>query len=219
MNDIDNSLILGIIGTAGRKQAHRFMTPDNYNLMLEESKKIISKFGFKTVVSGGAAFSDHIAVSLFNNNLVDNLILMLPDSFDIKAQQYRVGHYGNIANELHREFSHQCQINSLQDIQRAIENGAIIPDKVESSPGFLTRNSWIAEKCTHLLAFTSGKALNQTVSEIGYNTEIHDYIIKDNGTKDTWRKASQKYRIVISIDCLISEKKMNPSLQGSLNLI
>lgn len=219
MNDIDNSLILGIIGTAGRKQAHRFMTAENYNLMLKESEKIISKFGFKTVVSGGAAFSDHIAVSLFNNNIVDNLILMLPDGFDMDSQEYKIGHYGNIANDLHQEFNRQCKINSLQEICKAIENGAIIPDKVESSPGFLTRNSWIAETCTHLLAFTSGKALNQTVSEIGYNTNIQDNVIKDNGTKDTWRKASQKYRIVISIDCLVSEHTMKPLSQGSLNLI
>lgn len=199
--------ILGIVGTAGRKQAQNLMTPAYYNNMIETAKNIMKKHNITTLVSGGAAFSDHVAVSLYLRGDATKLYLMLPESYDIKSRSFKKGHYGNITNSLHHIFSEKCNVNSLDDIAIAIKNGAIIAGN--DTPGFLTRNTWIAQKATHLLAFTSGMALNEKVSEIGITSEYPDSIIKDNGTRDTWRKSINKYRIVSSIPLLKKQENKN----------
>lgn len=201
------NMILGIIGTAGRKQAQNLMTPFYYNNMITVAKDIMKKHNITTLVSGGAAFSDHVAVSLYLKGVANNLYLMLPEAYDIESRSFTKGHYGNITNSLHHIFSEKCNVNSLADIATAIKNGAIIAGN--DTPGFLKRNTWIAQKATHVLAFTSGMALNEKVSEIGITSQYPDSIIKDNGTRDTWRKAINKYRIVSSIPLLKEQKNEN----------
>lgn len=205
-----NEKVLGIIGTAGRKQAQSLMTIENYKKMVQTATDIVKKHNISALVSGGAAFSDHVAVSLYLSGVVDHLFLMLPDAFDINNNHYIPGHYGNITNSLHTIFSEQCHINSLVEISHAIKQGAeIYLGNADTAPGFLTRNTWIAQKSTHLLAFTSGNALNESITEIGVTNQYSDNIIKDNGTKDTWKKSIHKYRIVCSIPLLCKPQQEN----------
>ena len=61
---------IGIIGSCGKKGMIRKVQLQNYNDMLQKALLDISKLSFNnsaavTLISGGAALSDHVAVDLF----------------------------------------------------------------------------------------------------------------------------------------------------------
>jgi len=78
-------ITIGIIGTAGRKEDGAKMSKELYGKMYRKADAYISNLGLEprdiTLVSGGAAYSDHIAVSLYLDNKADNLTLHLPCEF------------------------------------------------------------------------------------------------------------------------------------------
>ena len=147
----------------------------NYNDMLQKATADIDRLSFGnsksvTLISGGAALSDHVAIDLFLKGLVKNLILHLPCKWDEK----RCCHYdngdddwktnpGKLSNSLHEQFSKQLQKNSLNEIQLAIDKGAT----VIIGKGYFDRNLKIAKESQGLIAFT-------------FDTEMTP------GTKHTW---------------------------------
>ena len=103
-----------------------------------------------------------MAVRLYLEGVVKQLILYLPYSFDH-------GSYSdNYLNGLHRNFSSKCNINSLAELQAAIEAGA----EVVYGNGYHARNTLIAQHCSALVAFTF----------------CDDVTPKPGGTLDTWNK-------------------------------
>ena len=108
------------------------------------------------LVSGGAAWADHIAVELYLKGLAPNLTLYLPCSFengkykDTGVFDFKTNPGGTL-NYYHSLFSKKIGRNSLDDISRAIQKGA----KIEIKEGFFARNSSVA-KSDCLLAFTFG---------------------------------------------------------------
>lgn len=169
---------LGIIGTAGRMEDGPKLTLDKWN----EMKRIIAKFikdrKIVHVISGGAAFSDHLAVGLYIAHLVEKLDLALPCKFDMdNVQFFDTGEFsawnnpGGTSNFYHKYFSRTANIDSLAQIKAAIEKGA----SVSIEPGFKARNSLIAQ-ADELIAFTFG---NKNVA-------------KDGGTADTMKKYLDK---------------------------
>ncbi len=184
-------LTIGIIGFADVKddrldiQSH--LNKSLFDLMLENAIRQIKFFKNKfqaehvKFVSGGAAWSDHIAVSLYlQNPKLYSLTLYLPSEFDKNQfSEKNRDRFGYVSNRLHKKFSELIESNSLKMIAEARDQGAII----RVIPGFLNRNTYVARESNVLLAYTWGKGKSPD----------------DGGTRDTWYKAKDTTRLHISI--------------------
>lgn len=172
-------MTLAIIGTAGRKDDAPKLTKEKYFAAMKVAKSVMESVNADTLVSGGAAFIDHIAVRLFNAGLVKNLTLHIPCKWDKKNKRYKdTGEFnsttnpGGTANYYHKKFSEKVGFNSLEDIAAAIKKKA----QVVVTEGFKERNSKVAEEADVILAMTFGNGA----------------YIKDGGTADTVRKYFNK---------------------------
>lgn len=142
---------ISIIGTANRD--NKPLTVDLYYKMINVVKymlqPIIKNNISITLISGGAAWADHIAITLYLEGFIDNLILHLPCNFIIYQYDTNCS-AGKTSNNLHRNFSSIVNINSLEEINLAIQKGA----KVIIHNGFYARNKYVANECDYLIALT-----------------------------------------------------------------
>lgn len=163
---------LAIIGTAGRgDDAVKLANSSYYRMMKIIAETLVTVLDVKGLVSGGAAFSDHIAVQLFLERRVSQLTLHLPagwlgHGFKETSSKFDTG---RTSNWYHAKFSEVIGVNTLQEIQLAIERGATVKT---GAGGFKERNTDIAKEADSLLAFTFGSGA----------------VLKEGGTKDTWNK-------------------------------
>ena len=158
---------VAIIGSAGRGDRNSQMTIELYANMIKEAERIIQeefKLESKDVflVSGGSAWSDHVAVDLFLHKTYGGLILHLPS-------QIENGRFKNTPtlDRYHSDFSRVTHKKTMDEIEEAADSGAV----TKVYPGFYARNTAIANGCDKLIAFSWG----DTEPEPG-------------GTLDTWRK-------------------------------
>lgn len=172
---------VAVIGSAGRRRDAAFMTPSLYGKMVAVAETaIVGDWGLDprnvVLVSGGSAFSDHVAVSLFLRDPARfrGLTLFLPCGFldgrfaDSGPWDWKTNP-GQYLNYLHRQFSRAVGVQSLAEIQELERHRNAVLDS--SAFGFHGRNSLVAG-ADYVLAFTSGGAEPA-----------------DGGTADTWRKA------------------------------
>ena len=176
---------VGIIGTAGRGDNFYRLTPDLYNRAIQWVRLIVDPLPHPLVlVSGGAAWMDHIAVILFRQ-IPSQLELHLPAPF--VDGQYVSTRDGEISNHYHRKFSAKIGGDSLLGIQ------GVLPDAtVYTYPGFFARNNGVAQVDT-LIALTFG-----TRSGVyGPDVDARAAGLQDGGTAHTWNacKASLKYHL------------------------
>jgi len=172
---------IGIIGTAGRRKDFYRLSEDVYILMLKEVLRIIGDRNVH-LISGGAAWSDHLAVTTFINSLANpsipkcTLSLELPCVF-INGTFDR-SETGRISNYYHKLFSFKSCRDSLSEIQKVINLGP--PDVyVNYGKGFFERNAVIANKSDKLIAFTYGD--KEKLKDGGTAHTAKAYI--DNGGK------------------------------------
>ena len=117
---------------------------DDWNLRLEHA----------TLVSGGSAWVDHVAVRLFNECSAGMLELHLPCEFasggkfvDTGARHWRQNP-GRLLNLVHTDFSSETGVDSFLDLSDACANGAVC----RTYSGFHTRNTRIAHDCDYMIA-------------------------------------------------------------------
>lgn len=165
---------LAIIGTAGRKDDGDKLNLSVWNNMKRTVYRFVKEKNIDHIISGGAAYADHLAVGLFNAHLVKKLELALPCEFDLELVKYKdTGikdwrlNPGKTSNYYHKLFSDTCNIDSLAELKKAIEGGA----EVKQDGGFMARNSLVA-RAELLIAFTYGSGV----------------YVKDGGTADTVKK-------------------------------
>jgi hypothetical protein len=164
---------LGIIGTAGRKEDGARLNGNSgyWRTMLAISQAVVTVLKPTELVSGGAAYADHVAVKLFLSGDVNKLTLYLPEH--LEKGKFKEGfdkfHAGSIANYYHSVFSKNEGFDSLAEVYQAVEKGAII---VVNQGGFKARNTDVANSVHSLLAFTFGNGEE----------------LKDGGSLDTWNK-------------------------------
>jgi hypothetical protein len=162
---------LGIIGTAGRKEDGERLKLGHWILMNSVAETLALALNVKGFVSGGAAWADHVAVSLYlKHESKFNLSLHLPAKLTIRGFMEGFDKYdaGRTSNYYHELFSKQIDINSFEDLNRAAIHGADITVGTD----FKSRNTLVANEADILLAFTFGNGS----------------ILKDGGTKDTMDK-------------------------------
>jgi len=167
---------LGIIGTAGRGYDGAKMSKSTWDSMTFVCEELIKRTKPDGLVSGGAAWSDHLAVQLYLQHKDSlKLKLFLPVKFNSIFNESEIitpYNCGIVLNHYHRLFGKAIGIDTLKEIQ------SVLDDKIEcvSGKGFHGRNSQIAQASDDILAFTFGNGEN----------------LKDGGTKDTWDKFMKK---------------------------
>ena len=187
---------LAIIGTAGRKEDNTKITVELYNNM----KNIIYSFikerpQIDALISGGAAVADHLAVLLYNKDIIKKLTLCLPCKFDMDACQFEDNknpdwflNPGKTVNYYHRMFCGHCNgIKSLEQIKFAIEKGA----KVIVEEGFHDRNTIVA-RADLLIAFTFG---NEENVKPGGTANTVAKFLKKNKAENSWHVDLNTFKI------------------------
>ena len=170
---------IAIIGTAGRDKTKR-MTFHTWMWMVHKAKRLMPTAAASQIhlVSGGAAWADHLAVQLFLDGSASELTLHLPAPLGNDGYfQGGKGTAGGVANYYHSKFSLIAGINSRQDILIAAQepgcHGSVQP--IMNGYGSLfARNKLIVEELDpatdRMLAFTFGEGSEPA----------------DGGTKNTW---------------------------------
>lgn len=173
---------IAVIGTAGRDKAHVMDSVLWSKMVTDLAKRIVST---DTLVSGGAAWADHLAVNAYLNNQCANLMLFLPAPF---LRGKFVGEYpgaGNTSNYYHKRFGLHTGVNSLKQIELAITKGATVefePVSVSCAAMFV-RNKKVAACATTAIAYTFGAGST----------------LADGGTWNTWKQITADDKVHVSL--------------------
>lgn len=182
---------ISVIGSAGRQADSSLVTANKWQWMFDQLKKEIKKIeGPITLVSGGAAFSDHLAVRYWLEFDKINIKLCLPCRWDPSKTQFldngssdwRVNP-GKTANYYHHQFSEAVDIDSLAQLG-TVHRFQKPPEIcfLDHYKGFHDRNSVVANS-DYIIAFTNSSTGSP----------------KDGGTADTYNKAKTINKIHIDI--------------------
>lgn len=197
------STTMSIIGTAGRREDKDRLTYRHYDKMLAGVTSLIVHLGIDPkelkLVSGGAAWADHLVVTmaLLGGVAYENLTVLLPAelgdtgffSSDPKGEKT-----ASTCNYYHKIFSQKTGKNSIRDLLDVRERGANL---VDGKGSFFARNSDVAKAPGTdgvLLAYTFGSddVIQQpiwTVRPHSPTVKADEAGLKDGGTADTWNKA------------------------------
>lgn len=186
---------VAIVGMAGRdKTMYKLLTKQLFESMVQRvADRLPTTTNNVVLISGGAAWADHVAVTLFLRGKVHGLELCLPCEWNsIKSEFHDNGkkdwrvNPGRTANQYHRKFSSVIGRSSLQELQIAGDKGA----SFNVYNGFHQRNGVIADKCDKTISLTwaSGNAPTS------------------GGSLDQWRKC-KKPKEHISLMPLVKELK------------
>ena len=188
---------LGIIGTAGRRDDAPRMSAALQARMVATASAIAQKVGATRLVSGGAAWADHVAVQLALEGIAGGpagLVLHLPAAlgsqrFDTAVQD------GRTSNMYHEAFQRLTGIRSREQLCQVISAGATA---IVHPGGFKARNSDVARDATVLLAFTFG---NGVPWEICTHADVSAARagLKDGGTADTWGKCRAHIKLHVCL--------------------
>lgn len=179
--------MLAIIGTAGRGTDAAKLSGPLYDAMYRRTLDAMREWGVRDLVSGGAAWADHLAVRAFLEGEAGSLRLFLPARF---AEGRFVGppaDAARTANHYHDAFSRILGIDTLSQIDEAVRRGAA----ASFHAGFKTRNLEVAASASRVLAFTFGAgrgpaAVVETDEAFG---SASDAGLKNGGTAHTWTQA------------------------------
>lgn len=179
---------VAIIGTAGRGSDVSLLTRQLFFRMVDKVDEIITvELGLRrpevVLVSGGAAWGDHVAVGLFlrtrgKEDAYAGLDLHFPAIFT--DTRFVGNRDAGTANYYHRLFSEKVGGDSIGGLWRAINAGA----NVFRGNGFFARNLQVAAKADYVIAQTFNPG---------------DFP-KDGGTKHTWDR------------CLMAKRKIHINL-------
>ena len=182
-------LTISVIGSAGRKDDSARVNQRLYEQGVEYLVKCIDRLDQPiTIVSGGAAFVDHMAVALYLRNQVDHLILHLPAGFN--NSKFTETRTGRTANYYHNLFKNKTGISSLRQIQQAIDKGAT----VYTYNGFKQRNLQVANS-NRIIAMTFGTHTGlYGPADAGWRSSS-DGGLKPGGTAHTWHNSNAPQKI------------------------
>lgn len=169
---------IAIIGTAGRDK-NIPMTRALWDWMTQDVRERVREDGH--VVSGGAAWADHLAVWLFLKGFVKELTLHLPAPLNGKF----LGPYqsaASAANYYHERFSNVVGCDTLAQIEGAAPMDHCYGTFEPAAPGYgamFNRNKKVAAAIGPddlMLAYTFGEG----------------DVPADGGTRDTWNQCRGK---------------------------
>jgi len=185
---------VAIIGFAGG-HCTAPLSPELYARMVARAEAIIRdefKLDIAAVelVSGGAAWSDHVAVTLFLRHKPASLTIYAPCEWDTTSGRFvdngrgsgwkeNPAHY---ANKLHANFAAITALLPAHDMLDAVVLGATI----HAGRGFHARNTSIANAATYMIAFSWGDG------------DAPD----SGGTRNTWDKCHAAHKVHVPMATL-----------------
>lgn len=188
---------LAIIGSAGRKADAALWTIPLYRAAVDNARRFLDELPRPwDLVSGGAAYTDHVAVELFISGAADSLTLHLPVPFDGERFEERPGERdpGSIANYYHRAFSAKMRaagsyVTSLDELAIAQHEGArfLVGETPDGMSPFHARNLEVG-KVDVVLAYTFGEGAAPA----------------DGGTAHTWRNSSAPRKVHVPLGQLLA---------------
>jgi len=167
----------GIIGTAGRDKS-KPLTLDHWKWLIRDVRTRVPEGA--SVGSGGAAWMDHLAVSLMITGYASELHLHLPAPFDRKLLRFKgpKGSAASAANYYHEVFSRIIGRDTLKQLNEALYHPNTTfteePERADYK-GMFARNAKVA-RFEEMLAYTFG---------------LGD-VPADGGTKNTWDQCQGK---------------------------
>lgn len=186
---------IGVIGSAGRGTDITGLNKTVFENMHKKLKNIIKNLDIKKeniiLVSGGAAWSDHLAIVEYLSGGYKSIELHFPCKFinglfvDNGSSDWKINP-GQSANKYHQMFNHKLRQNSLLDIEELIQQQDNDQVKIyQNYNGFHDRNTAVGN-VDILIAFTFSKSKTPT----------------KGGTLDTWKKSKAKRKIHVCISKL-----------------
>lgn len=172
---------IAIIGTAGRDKNYP-LSAKHWDFMC--NTVIAELEPDDHLISGGAAWADHVAVWAFRMGIVHSLSLHLPAPMWHGKYEGDFGTSGGAANYYHEKFSLVMggrAFDTLAQVEDCIKRGVTFTTQptARGYAAMAERNKLVAAECDHLMAFTLGRGAVPT----------------DGGTKMTWDMATHAERI------------------------
>lgn len=194
---------IAIVGTAGRGEDAPRMSWALYRRMVARVESYLAGIPVEAreLQSGGAAWADHIAVTLFlaKEKKAQSLTSYLPASLTAHGSFDPSSAAGRTANQYHRQFGpHFPHARSGDESMNQIWEAARWA-KLHTCAGFLDRNLWVGQ-CDLLLAFTFGTG---SVPKRG------------SGTRHTWDHSTAPRKVHFGLDDLLREQHPPLSLFGT----
>jgi DNA helicase II / ATP-dependent DNA helicase PcrA len=162
---------LAIIGTAGRDKSKPMHLPLWEAMTADLKNRILPS---DVLISGGAAWADHLAVHAFLEGWCTGLELFLPAPFVDGKFQGPSQSAASAANYYHELFSKACRLDSPGQLRDAVVTGAVVTAQPRQAgyAAMFARNHQVASACTSVVAYTFGEGGQPA----------------DGGTLDTWRQ-------------------------------
>lgn len=166
--------IMAIIGTAGRQSDALKLTRRHWDEMVKAARGLIQAEGIDESISGGAAWSDHVAIELAPETPTTIWLPAFPRDLDTAAYY-------------HRKFSQAIGRETYREIQMAADAGHA---KIHSFGGFKDRNSKVADAAHTFLAITFGRGANvqdggtadtvrkmRAAGKTGFHFDLNDFTL------------------------------------------
>ncbi|WP_171019814.1 UvrD-helicase domain-containing protein [Hydrogenophaga sp. 2FB] len=160
---------IAVIGTAGRDKSET-MNRVLWDAMVADLRSRVGPDDI--LVSGGAAWADHLAVHVYLQGHVKGLELHLPAPFDDIQFQGPGQSSATAANYYHQRFHQATGINSLEELHCALMCEIQVTTEPAASGyrGMFARNEKVAKRVDSVIAYTFGEGDTPA----------------DGGTKNTW---------------------------------
>jgi len=129
------------------------------------------------LISGWSTWIDHLAILLYFEYYYLGIKLTLYLQTESYKDTFKEDNPNKLLNILHNNFSKKCNINSIEQINKAIKLGA----QYKIYNGFFERNTYVA-KTDMMIAFTFGKdkpsssGTKDTWNKFKYSNKVHFYI-------------------------------------------
>lgn len=153
---------LAIIGTAGRKEDSTKLTAEHWKRMCEAGRKVYELEDCDSLVSGGAAWADHVAAVIGYNLIIQTTIWLPKKEQDIETAEY-----------YHKKFSQVLGYDTWQELKQC---DTLVDFTFKNFGGFKDRNTKVADQADIFLAMTFGEGKK----------------VKDGGTLDTVTKMQKR---------------------------
>lgn len=186
-NTIASKRTVAVIGTAGRDKAIP-MTNLTWEAMAADLRQRISPTD--TLVSGGAAWADHLAVHAYLQGWCAHLILRLPAPYQGDCFVGPPSSSASTANYYHHKFSEAIGRHTLDEIGEAITKGCTFSEELPLAGygGMFARNKIVAQEATACIAYTFGEGSTPA----------------DGGTLNTWSQIASPDKVHVPIGALLS---------------
>lgn len=171
-NDYTSVAVIGTAGGSKDSNSDKLSKEIFQEMVSFADKTIMNDFGLDSrgviLVSGGAAWSDHVAVELYKTGRYGGLEIHFPCEWkdgkhdDTGEYDWRINP-GRLSNTLHKAFSEKLGRESQNDFLLFSNDERV---SYNAGKGFHTRNSRVA-KAEYMIAFTFGNIKGGTADTWG----------------------------------------------------